>query len=303
MPDHPSWAVGILTDGLISALPEGWEGVKVPKQKTGSRLGWLRRSGEHFDVVYCWMWHFTRKFYRDFHSWFPDSKLMVGCTGYKRFRGKAWRGIMRSGQIDGVNTWAKVMYDVIKDDHPNVQLTRHGIDHNIFVPGPEPDVPFRVGWCGNVTHSMKQCDVLTKLDFPVVMHGRHLRAIDAPNIIKDRKRLPYKDMGAFYRTHHAYVCVSKGETGPLPILEAAAAGLPVVSTAVGVAPELLDPEWVIDERLDKEVIAREMNKRLHILADDAELRAEVGRRNRAEIEANWTWEACIDNWINFFESV
>ena len=36
-------------------------------------------------------------------------------------------------------------------------------------------------------------------------------------------------MGVFYRSHHAFICGSRGEGWGLPVIEAAAAGLPIIS--------------------------------------------------------------------------
>ena len=47
-------------------------------------------------------------------------------------------------------------------------------------------------------------------------------------------------MGDFYREGHVYLCTSLHEGTPLPVLEAMACGRPVISTAVGIVPEVVD---------------------------------------------------------------
>jgi len=44
----------------------------------------------------------------------------------------------------------------------------------------------------------------------------------------------------FYRSLDAYICTSRTEGGPHPILEASSCGIPVISTPVGIAPELIE---------------------------------------------------------------
>ena len=46
-------------------------------------------------------------------------------------------------------------------------------------------------------------------------------------------------MSIYYSTLFAYVCASDSEGGPLPILEAMATGIPVVTTNVGLVPEVI----------------------------------------------------------------
>ena len=51
----------------------------------------------------------------------------------------------------------------------------------------------------------------------------------------------YFDMPSLYGTLDAYLCLSRVEGGPMPVFEAAACGVPVISTAVGRIPEVLVP--------------------------------------------------------------
>ena len=47
------------------------------------------------------------------------------------------------------------------------------------------------------------------------------------------------EMVEFYHSLDVYVCASRSEGTPNPCLEAAACGLPVITTAVGNMPELI----------------------------------------------------------------
>jgi len=307
--DDSYWASAILAKELIKALPSTWKACETTHRGVGGRLERIHKRfvDMDFDVIYYPMWHYTRKFYKDFHSMFPNSKLKVGVSGYAKLGSSTYRVIMPSKHIDGVTTWCKKIYDRVKKIRDDVWLTYHGIDTEKFHPAEEPDIPFRVGWCGNVTHYMKRTRLFKDIDYPIVIAGRHLRFLQKPKwnvpnvIIYDEKPVPYKDMGKFYHGFHAYICTSFRETGPLPVLEAAASGLPIVSTNVGIVPELLEDEWVIhDEK--PEVVVREMNRKIAILADNPELRRKVGEQNRKEIMVNWTFKKTIGKWVKFFEA-
>jgi glycosyltransferase involved in cell wall biosynthesis len=306
LPDAMKWATGSMSRELAAALPEDWE-VIVHPTRGGSPRVWRDLLSNPPDIFYSWLWFWTRRWMSNwpdnYGDKFPGSKMLVGCTGYKKLKSSTWKAIIGNGHIVAMNTWAKIMYEIIKDEHPNVWLTRHGTDLETFKPMEGWDGEFRAGWIGNVHHSKKKPGILTDLDYPVVVHGRKAKLVQAPNIIQDIGLIPFHEMPSVYQKFNVYVCVSSAETGPLPVLEAAAMGMPVVSTAVGIVPELLQPEWVIEETNNRAIIAKEVNERLALLADDKELREEVGARNREEMEKNWSWKACIPKWVEYFESV
>lgn len=65
-------------------------------------------------------------------------------------------------------------------------------------------------------------------------------------------------------------------------------GLLVVSTNVGIAPELLLSEWVVEgDPKQKDVL--KIKKKLQLLKEDPKLRHEVGKRNR-ESALRWDWK-------------
>jgi glycosyltransferase involved in cell wall biosynthesis len=47
-------------------------------------------------------------------------------------------------------------------------------------------------------------------------------------------------MGDFYRSNHVLICASQHEGGPLPIVESLACGRPVITTSVGIVPEIVN---------------------------------------------------------------
>ena len=74
----------------------------------------------------------------------------------------------------------------------------------------------------------------------------------------------YFDMPALYGTLDAYLCLSRVEGGPMPVFEAAACGVPVISTAVGRIPEVLVPhESYVDVPIADGPAASEALQMLH----------------------------------------
>jgi hypothetical protein len=67
--------------------------------------------------------------------------------------------------------------------------------------------------------------------------------------------VPHGGMPALYRSADALVLPSRGEGAGMPVLEAAAAGLPVIATAFGGHEELMDPETAFPVGVERMVPA------------------------------------------------
>jgi glycosyl transferase family 1 len=94
----------------------------------------------------------------------------------------------------------------------------------------------RFGWCGN----------------PRALEGMGFRDLKGLSILTSLRSLPDIDfvtatgapartMPAWYRSLDVYVCASRLEGTPMPVLEAMAVGNIVISTPVGIVPEINSP--------------------------------------------------------------
>jgi glycosyltransferase involved in cell wall biosynthesis len=142
-------------------------------------------------------------------------------------------------------------------DHlPNItHCVPDGVDLQLFAPAP-PEItappasdtlrPLRIGWVGNsawgitLGHDFKgkhgvfdpALEILRGLDLPFTVHVAD----------KAEHRVPHADMPDFYREIDVLVCASLFEGTPNPVLEAMASGCAVVSTDVGIVPDIFGPE-------------------------------------------------------------
>jgi len=124
---------------------------------------------------------------------------------------------------------------------------------SIFKVRGEPTPRFTVGWVGrHDVHGRKRCDwfaeALSGFDAArgrprAVMVGRNLgghaerlRAAGVECLHHPRESHPIEEYPRLYRQMDCLVITSMTEAGPLPLFEALATGLPVVSTPVGWAP-------------------------------------------------------------------
>jgi glycosyltransferase involved in cell wall biosynthesis len=106
-------------------------------------------------------------------------------------------------------------------------------------------------------------------------------------------------MPEFYHSIDVYVCASRSEGTPSPCLEAAACGLPVITTRVGNMPELIrDGENGYFIERDADDLAEKLGR----LRDDPNLRLRMGLAARAAIEA-WDWRHQAPHYENMLRDV
>jgi glycosyltransferase involved in cell wall biosynthesis/GT2 family glycosyltransferase len=187
--------------------------------------------------------------------------------------------------------------------------TEDGVDLTLFKPmnlGRLSTVHERelvVGWAGNSkwegqTEDFKGLHTLLK---PVVdelrQEGFHIRLHLADRQVR---LTPHHEMPAYYSEIDVYVCPSKIEGTPNPVLEAMACGVPVVSTDVGIVPQAFGPlqhQFILAER-SKECLKESLRR---LLLKPGQL-AELSLENLESIEA-WDWSIKVENFAKFFSIV
>lgn len=179
-----------------------------------------------------------------------------------------------------------------KLDNPNIRvIPLNCTDTDKFRPLGLAKTGFTVGWAGNYIRAEKRSQWLHGVKYPLriaTVNPGYLELND------------HAAMNQFYNILDAYICMSRTEGAPVPMLEAMAAGLPVVSTDVGLAPELLEPEWVFPDGTRDQVVDR-MNRRLDRLCEDEDLRWRTAERNRRKIVDEYSAQVVSRRWDELFE--
>ena len=106
------------------------------------------------------------------------------------------------------------------------------------------------------------------------------------------------DVPEILASSHIFVLSSRSEALPVSILEAMAAGLPVVATRVGGVPEL-----VVDGETGLLVPAgdtRALADALQRLVDDPDLRARLGAAGRARVEEHFRLDSFLEAHRNLY---
>ena len=166
-----------------------------------------------------------------------------------------------------------------------VVVCKPGVDLEMFSPSPLP-VRFAVGWAGN-TDVGKGVDLK---GFGLIREA--CSRLGVPLLVADRASspIPHASMPEFYSQISCYVCASAAEGTPNPVLEALASGRPVVSTAVGLVPELAAagaPCMVVPRTVD----ALEAG----IAAARASTGPEVSDAARRSVEP-FAWHLRVESW-------
>jgi glycosyltransferase involved in cell wall biosynthesis len=120
--------------------------------------------------------------------------------------------------------------------------------------------------------------------------------------MRDTLFLGYQeDVGPFYSAFDALVLPSGNEGTPVSVIEALAAGTPVVATRVGGVPDVVrdgEDGFLVDPG-DTEALAA----RLHELATDTELRERVRRGARERVVSRYAVDRLVDDVDRLYRSL
>lgn len=171
-----------------------------------------------------------------------------------------------------------------------------------------PAGKFVVGWFGRMTAVKRTDDLLTMLA------GTRERGIDAMLVLigdgDDRRRLEQRahDLGIaksclflgyqesvaeWFAICDAVILTSANEGTPVTLIEALAAGRPVVATRVGGVPDVVDDGET--GFLVRPADTHAMAERLEILARDPELRARMGELGRERVLRRYSVARLLDD--------
>lgn len=107
------------------------------------------------------------------------------------------------------------------------------------------------------------------------------------------------ELKALYKSSNIFVYPSIYENFGQPLLEAAAHGLPLISTPVGIAKDI-----VVDGETGRKVTGniKEIKDSIESL-EDPSLRLEMGRKIQVKVKQMFDWNKIMDQYINLYQSL
>lgn len=254
----------------------------------------------HYDLVYAMSVGIAKTLYE---RGVPLNKLAAGITSMRQF--KKYR-INKNELVDkdflnfftqlrGVNTASDEFEKIFREFRP-IYKTRVGIDATLFSPAKfaHRSSTFTVGWVGRIDRHRE----LKGYDITLLA----LNGLDVKLDIRtfSNKRVTREEMVPFYQSLDCFICSSASEHLPLPILEAAACGVPIISTNVGIVPELIKSN---ENGLIVERNVEAIREAVQCLMENREKREKMGQAIRQTVLEKWTLEHCWPAWEKFFLSI
>ncbi len=200
----------------------------------------------------------------------------------------------------------RAIYERVPDFRRPLAVLEDGVDLTLFGPqrlerldhlGQREIV---LGWAGNSNWSSELGDfkgvhtILKPAVAELQAEGLPVRLLLAD--AAERRRSHY-EMVDYYSQIDAYVCTSKIEGTPNPVLEAMACGVPIITTDVGIVPQAFGPqqrEFILNERSVaglKDAIRR-------LIGSPALFRT-LSSENLQQIQG-WDWRLKTQGFADFF---
>ncbi|MCP3683513.1 MAG: glycosyltransferase family 4 protein [bacterium] len=301
--DVPGWAFDKTADMIIKHLPDmditkyngpDLNGDKLAKYDRIHALNWLygqkyaHRKG--FSGGVC-QHNYELKWHKEAKVSIPKFSKMVAIS--------------------------KEIYDDIIQLNPETYYIPNAVDETIFTPRKHKG-EFTVGWCGQKTSGgfgekkgKEGCPKWDIKGYELILQplmeclGKKVKF--KINCRNHKDALNEQEMAEWYKDIDCFICTSLFEGGPFPALEASASGKPVISTTVGIVPELIESGYngyLIEKPTKREDLPEVINKFKQYIAY---LKGErvwcvlMGKNNRREILKHWTWKKVAPWWKEFLE--
>ena len=249
----------------------------------------IARRLKHVDTIFCCSGHVMRRLLERFPGLENKVRVVFNGCDVERFTPREEQARSQAGETQRVLFVGRISPEKGVHDlmdafaafaarRPEIQLDLVGGAGSLpadFLVGLSRDPLVRQ------LERFYQTDYLGEVKRRIPEHLRE-RVIFHGNIGHD-------EIGAYYRAASVFVCPSLSDAFPLTVVEAMAAGLPVVASAVGGIPEaVVDGETgILVEPDNPEALSRALS----LLLDDSALRRRMGAAGRERALRLFSWRA------------
>ena len=200
----------------------------------------------------------------------------------------------------------KQIYDNIEGYKKPIMIIEDGVDPTLFYPmntdrfNSNAKLPLKIGWTGNsswdLDYDLKGFKTYIK---PAVKRLKK-SGYSIKGVFRDGKNryIPHNKMIDFYSKIDILVCMSLSEGTPNPILEAMACGVPVITTDVGIVPQVFGEKqknFILKDR-DINTLMSAIIK----LYKHRDIMQELSQENLAEIK-DWYWSKQCLKFKEYFD--
>jgi glycosyltransferase involved in cell wall biosynthesis len=294
--DVPGWALDRTANNVITRLEDKYSFSKAYRENAEELV-----SKKDYDLLYVAYWRL-----------FWDAGLAIdfplpAVTGVRsHFKWDEGRGLSPSQKVvdclkgfNALHVPSRILYEIFRYRHSSVFYTPHGVDESVFRPkkgglSSSGKGKLVLGWAGSKhNHPGKR-----GIDDYILPAIEGLSGVSLECAAREEIWRTQDQMVTFYQGLDAYICASRTEGGPHPLLEAAACGVPLISTRVGIAPELItgyDNGILVDRTV------ADIRRAVMLLRDNPEMRIDMGKRARRTIEEEWIWDRQAPHYVPFFD--
>lgn len=316
IPDEENWAFGNIAKQIKKHLNDYFDFKIVPFR---DYLNNLRQF--HREVKYCDILHF---FWRDtINNVLPIYSPKFQCGEYKNkiistavydhfFLSKKEiierRDLFNKTSYYVCSERLKQIYNDIRIYKKPIMVIEDGVDPDLFYPinryrlRDKEKAPLVIGWVGNsqwqLPYDLKGLKTFIK---PAVKQLSE-SGYSIQGIYCDRNKgyIPHNEMVNYYSKIDILVCMSKTEGTPNPVLEAMACGVPIISTDVGIIPQVFgkkQKEFILED-LSIESLINSILK----LYNNRNILWELSEENLKQIR-NWYWSKQCLKFKSYFEEL
>lgn len=204
------------------------------------------------------------------------------------------------------NKLKKIYDDLDLEKKPSCVIT-DGVELNNFYPQNVDrlkNVSERklvIGWVGNSawesgTEDYKGVNTILKpVINELISEGYNIEPFFAD---RQERMIPHDEMVDYYSKIDLYVCTSKMEGTPNPVLESMACGVPIISTDVGIVSDALgekQKKFILEERTKQC-----LKDKIIYLINNLDQLEELSKENLERIN-DWTWKKISYRMKEFFD--